>query len=301
MCALGGCAAAGPADPATTGSPSVEPAAAGSGTTDLMVFGAAATGENPDLFTIRLDGTERVQLTDDPAFDACATFGPDARTVVFCSDRSGAFEIWATDIEGATARQLTSIGGFATFPDVSPDGRTVAFCANAPGEPEETEDLWTVGLDGSAPIRITDTPKASDCYPSWSPDGDRTAFVSSREDGPNVWVVNADGSGATRLTTDSGVAEQLPDWSPDGSSIAFAADGEVWTMDADGSAAEPITSGVETEFSPAWTGDGDRIVYRVIDRAAARNELWVMSADGGDAQRIPGVEDDDAFRPAVAW
>ena len=64
--------------------------------------------------------------------------------------------------------------------------------------------------------------------PSWSPDGRRIAFASTRDDpDPNdnfiyskIYVMNADGSGQTRLTYTSPF-DYAPSWSPDGRRIAF--------------------------------------------------------------------------------
>ena len=60
-----------------------------------------------------------------------------------------------------------------------------------------------MNADGSDTTRLTDNP-ASDTWPSWSPDGRRIAFHSSRDDpDPNddediwdIYVMNADGTGS---------------------------------------------------------------------------------------------------------
>ena len=58
--------------------------------------------------------------------------------------------------------------------------------------------------------------------PSWSPDGGRIAFASTRADGRNIdiWVMNADGSSPVRLT-DHQAPDQDPTWAADGQSVFF--------------------------------------------------------------------------------
>ena len=50
-----------------------------------------------------------------------------------------------------------------------------------------------------------------DTSPTWSPDGKRIAFVSSRFGYPQIWVMNADGSRKRRLTR-RGYYNQTPTW-----------------------------------------------------------------------------------------
>ena len=56
--------------------------------------------------------------------------------------------------------------------------------------------------------------------PTWSPDGSKIAFHSTRDGNNEIYVMNADGSGQTRLTNNP-AAGLLPAWSPDGIKIAF--------------------------------------------------------------------------------
>ncbi|MEJ3404051.1 hypothetical protein WDJ51_04855 [Rathayibacter sp. YIM 133350] len=276
------------AAPSGAGAPSPE---------GLVAFGASTTGE-PDIMTIALDGSGRTSVTDDPAFDACPAFTPDGSTILFCSDRSGTYQVWAIGADGSDPRQVTDIGS-ALFPDVSPDGSLVAFCGLADGEPEETEDLWVVGIDGSDPHPISDTPGGFDCYPSWSPDGSMLAFVSDRSGSPQLWLAAADGSDPHALTTDAVDVTQVPDWSPDGRTIAYAAAGDVWLIEADGTDPHAITADDVLEFSPAWTGDGSAIVYRKA--ADDLTELWIMAADGSGARVLSAEPAENAFKPTVSW
>jgi Tol biopolymer transport system component len=48
-------------------------------------------------------------------------------------------------------------------------------------------------------------------YPSWSPDGTKIVFVSTRDGNYEIYVMNADGSGQMRLTNNND-GDEYPRW-----------------------------------------------------------------------------------------
>ena len=58
------------------------------------------------------------------------------------------------------------------------------------------------------------TNDGSDTRPDWSPDGTKTAFMSTRDCNGEIYVMNADGSGETRLTNNNPAHDEAPDWGP---------------------------------------------------------------------------------------
>ena len=45
-----------------------------------------------------------------------------------------------------------------------------------------------MNADGSNVRRLTNHP-ALDCWPAWSPDGKRVAFVSNRDGGHDIYII----------------------------------------------------------------------------------------------------------------
>ena len=87
---------------------------------------------------------------------------------------------------------------------------------------------------------------------------------------------------------------QDPAWAPDGKRVAVAYLDRIWTMNADGRQARPLTSddpGIERE--PAWSPDGTRIAF-----SSSRDEgfdIYVASLRGGPATPVTTMPGDERW------
>ena len=138
--------------------------------------------------------------------------------------------------------------------------------------------------DGSGKTNIT--PNNFHCTsPSWSPDGNRIAFIANDK---SIYIVNSDGTDPVPIFSDS-VAIRGLDWSPTDNLIAFSAFGneedlEIYTIHSDGSNMTNLTNNNSNEVYPSWSQDGMQIAYNLA--ADYTSLLYIMNSDGSNQQEI---------------
>ena len=123
--------------------------------------------------------------------------------------------------------------------DVSPSGDTLVL--------EILGDLYLLPIEGGQARAIT-RGMAYDSQPSFSPDGQRIAFVSDRDGVTAVWTVDLDGENAKKVGSGGGRADYAsPSWSPDGRHIVVSKTSwglrtfELWAYHIDGGTGVQIT------------------------------------------------------------
>ena len=227
--------------------------------------GGEAAIVNPD------NGSYRVLPQADPALQlfcgpwsrdgnrlACEGFGQTDGTL------NGVYTVRASD--GGGLRRVTSTPNGDDVPgDWSPDGNRLVFVRLA------TDALFVVNADGTGLKQITPAGFGLNFDANWSPQGNEIVF--SRHATPDahssLWMVHADGSGLHQIDVQpasecGGLSSDpaahgcnQPAWSPDGKKIAFArgidldADGQIFTINADGSGLAQVTTGPGDD-SPDW-------------------------------------------------
>jgi Tol biopolymer transport system component len=92
---------------------------------------------------------------------------------------------------------------------VSPDGSRLAFTGR---ELTGKVQLYVMDVAGQDPVALTQGP-SDNGEPTWSPDGQRIAFVSNRDGNFEVYVMNANGENQIRLTDDP-ADDTDPAWRP---------------------------------------------------------------------------------------
>ncbi|MDR1049959.1 MAG: hypothetical protein LBP95_02540 [Deltaproteobacteria bacterium] len=150
--------------------------------------------------------------------------------------------------EGKSSRPISSGGGIEISPSFSPDGR-MAFVSDRGGGPA----VYVSQPGSTSATRIS--PSGGGTDPSWSPKGDKIAFVYRERD---ICVVNPDGTGLIQLTGGQG-RNMHPSFSPDGRMIVFSSDrggrSQLYVMSANGDRQQPLMPDFKggSQSLPAWS------------------------------------------------
>ncbi len=222
------------------------------------------------------DGSDTVNLSNNPADDWDPAWSSDGAKVAFVSNRENGEEggqfIYVMNADGSNVRQLTTENG-SDWPDWSHDGSQITYSRN--------DDIYVINADGSGqPVNLTNSPE-KDTQSTWSPDGSQIAWLSGDDWNWNVFVMNADGSNVHQIT-DNGQVSGVG-WTVDGRIIT----GWGWkdqeelchncVLNADGSnIVDAGGKGDLQRYLPFWTVDGHRVELANVALDGGSDEIYLV-------------------------
>jgi TolB protein len=266
------------AEPARDGTPSIAPASTAAPATSTPEASADATDHMPAPV---LTAPTAPPPSPSPAADACRPAEP------FAIEDG---EQWVV------MQSLTTEFG----PERCPD------------DADHDDTIYLVRPDGTGLHRLVpDEWAGSEIRPTWSPDGQRIAFIRARlpNDRGELWAINADGTGAELLYTCAGPLApdsdcnsiEYPDWATDGA-VYFSRDSnpqpdgppatfEIMRHDpASGETTAVLTreDGMSLEQA-RLSPDASRAVYvryRITDSDDEESALFVGDLATGDERQL---------------
>lgn len=171
-------------------------------------------------------------------------------------------QIHVMNSDGTGLTKITDTGNNGD-PDWSPadSGKIVFFSWRGDGT-----HLYTVNVDGSDITQLTTGKDAVYRYPSWSPDGQKIAYVYESGDYneySELYIMDADGSNQVQLTNSETKAanKSFPAWSPNGQQLVFERAGQmrgdfnkhIQIINIEGTGLIQLTSGDDDFIRPDWS------------------------------------------------
>jgi Tol biopolymer transport system component len=200
------------------------------------------------------------QVSEGGAKEMWPMWSKDDRTIYYVSDRSGAQNVWADDLNGKR-RQLTQFkDGRVLWPSISYDGKTIVF--------ERNFQVWKVDVASGRAAAVNITRRGLPAGPA-----------------------------VDHLRLTEGISEMA--LAPDGKKIAFVMRGEIFAASAtDGGDAARVTNSPAEESQVAWSADSRRLVY-VSDRDGPMHLFLYDFATNSESRLTNDAAGDDtpAFSP----
>ena len=177
-------------------------------------------------------GTPRRVTQNSPSY--WHGWSPDGKTLAFCGERNGNFDVYTIPAAGGEEKRLTTAEGLDDGPEYSPDGQYIYFNSVRTG----TMQIWRMRPDGSDQEPVT-----SDNLNNWfahiSPDGKWMVFLTYAKEvtghpaNKDVMLRVMPLAGESKITVLARLfggqgTINVPSWSPDSQRLAFVSYHLLW-------------------------------------------------------------------------
>jgi len=277
------------------------------------------------IYKVRIDGTNVEALTNDTSYAYAPAYAPDGTSIVFSSmpdKKQGNLYLMKPD---GTDKKLLTSGSHNDFGAIfSRDGQKVFFIraehygnySPVTAAAWHDMDIFSINTDGTDLRQITASKYFRIGNLSISPDG-RMLFAEIKiyRSPYSIWAIPVDqptnkrpirpNFGSYKSKTLFFFKEKInydelydPEISPDGRNLLFCWKGgpsykQIFSMDLETNNAQVLTNMKRTVYSPHFSIDGSKIIFKTIDYAdvgffktRAEPTLWIMNKDGSELSPI---------------
>jgi Tol biopolymer transport system component len=188
------------------------------------------------IYTVPIEGGTPKQITPKgPSY--MHGWSPDGKSIVFCGERNGEFDVYKVPSTGGKEIRLTDVKGLDDGPEYTPDGQYIYFNSVRSG----LMQIWRMRPDGSNQEQVTPNDDFNNWFAHISPDGKWFVYLSFlKEETPagihppykHVYIrlLPIDGKGTPKVLAyvyGGQGSINTPSWSPDSKRIAFISNSDM--------------------------------------------------------------------------
>jgi Tol biopolymer transport system component len=256
---------------------------------------AGKGGPTYNIWTMEVATGVLRQITSNAFEDRLPTWSPDGREIAYSSPRDKLNAIWATSLADSTERMIKQSAGRIDAPSWGPKGQLSAVTSDDNGSRLELDGTVISGSENVFPFRASWVKGANDFYyvsdgKIRKRSGTRTSTV---EFTAHLEVTRPDYVRAKHDYDSTAPRKALgierPMISPDGSRIAFVALGDLYVTSVKGGTPENLTNDHAMDSDPAWSPDGNSIVY-TSDKGGGLPQLWIRDMKTKRDRRLTNID-----------
>ncbi len=182
------------------------------------------------IYTLPLEGTDSPRLITPLGPSYLHGWSSDGKTLAYCADRGGNFDIYTIPVGGGVEKRLTTADDLDDGPEYSPCGRYIWFNSVRTG----LMQVWRMKADGTEQTQMTFDEDRNAWFPHVSPDGQWVVYIAYRKGDlkPNEHLANkhvelrlmptSGGTPKTLLKLFGGQGTiNVNSWAPDSRRFAF--------------------------------------------------------------------------------
>ena len=250
-------------------------------------------GSSYNIWVLDLRTGALKRMTNDPSENHMPTWSPDDKEIVFSSTRDDGKSVWAVNVGDGTTRKVSTASGVVSAPSWGPGGKIVYNDALTGVSRLEVDGKPLTGDENAFAFRVSWASPDDFYYISDGKIRKRSVNGGDAQTIPfkaTMQVTRVNGTYTRRkrdfdsTTPRKALGIVRPMISPDGKKIAFAAVGDIYVMPVGGKP-ENITNDRFLDTDPAWSPDGNQLVYS-SDKGGDHMQLWVRDMQTGKDREL---------------
>jgi len=244
----------------------------------------AGQEQSIDVLTANADGTNQRVLATRPYVDGCSwgpAWSPDGKTIAvtaFEPKKGLRCVLWSITVSDGSMREVYSSPDFIGCLRWLPDGSGLL----APIRKNDRGQIWFIPFPKGQAQRLTND-LMNYQFLDLTRDG-RTVVATQVARVSDLWVAPASDIAKAKQVTPRGPPVGRFSWMRDGHIVIASGEGNLLSLNSDGSGRTQLTTNDHASWDPSVCGDGRYIVYSAYEEQ--KFGIWRIDTDGSNPTRI---------------